>query len=343
MARHDVAIIGMGTVGRELVRILDETWSAVRERHGVEFQVVAIYELGGALYDGGNPLPAREILHATDFKELDCWQAGITAVDHLAESGSEIVVDVTPTNVETGEPALSHITTGLKAGKDVVSSNKGPFYLDYPRITQLARQHGCLVGFESTVGSAIPILSAKETLAGNEITEITAILNGTSNFILSRMSSENIAFSTALKEAQERGYAEADPTLDIDGYDAAGKLVILVNVLMGWSKTIKDVQVRGIRNITPQAIALAREEGFVIKHLAIARENTLEVGPRMIPARSPIAIDGTLNAVKVTTALAGDFFFIGRGAGGSEAAAGLLSDMIWIAKSRDLENRGTGR
>jgi homoserine dehydrogenase len=237
---------------------------------------------------------------------------------------------VTPTNPDTGEPALSHILAALAAKKDVVTSNKGPIYLEYQKITSLAQEKGRQVRFSATVGSAIPILAAKETLAGCEITEIQAILNGTCNFILSRMASENEPFDLALKEAQELGIAEADPTLDIEGYDAAGKLAILANHLMGFSKSIGDVQVEGITKVTPEAVELAKSKNLLIKQVGIATDDHLEVGLRLIPQTSPLAISGTLNAFMLKTDVAGDYYFIGRGAGGAEAGAGLLSDVIRI-------------
>ncbi|MHA1730924.1 MAG: homoserine dehydrogenase [Promethearchaeota archaeon] len=334
-----IAIIGMGTVGRQLVRIIHEEREGIERKHGTRLEVEAIYEYDGALLGGGSPLDLGAVVDAPDIRTLPRWNPGVKAIDDLGGSGCDIVVDVTPTNMETGEPALSHARVALKSGKDFVSSNKGPFYLAFDELKALAAQYGCSLGFEATVGSAIPVLASFDTLAGNEIVEIEAILNGTSNFILSRMTSEKIPFELALKEAKENGYAEADPSLDIDGYDAAGKLVILVNTLMGGHETIKNVKIDGIQRVTSQAIELARESGLAVKPLAIARDGTLEVGPRLVPAGSALAINGTLNAIKLKTKRAGDYVFIGRGAGGPEAATGILGDIIRIAKKKKEKGR----
>jgi homoserine dehydrogenase len=148
------------------------------------------------------------------------------------------------------------------------------------------------------------------------------------------MSSEGVDFSLALKEAQELGYAEADPTLDIEGYDAAGKIVILANELLQWDLTIDDVKINGISKITPQAIDLAKSDGFVIKHLAIAEKNKLIVEPRMIENDSPLNISGTLNVIEFQTKRAGPIVVMGRGAGGYEAAAAILNDLVSITISR---------
>ncbi len=150
------------------------------------------------------------------------------------------------------------------------------------------------------------------------------------------MSAEGVSFSIALKEAQELGIAEADPTLDIEGFDAAGKLVILANELLGWSKTMKDVNISGISKITPQAIELAKSEGFLIKHLAIAEDNKLTVELRLMKRDSPLNISGTLNVIELQTKHAGPIILIGRGAGGFEAASAILNDLINIAKKRDF-------
>ncbi|HMF34600.1 MAG TPA: homoserine dehydrogenase [Candidatus Lokiarchaeia archaeon] len=327
----NISVIGYGTVGKKFVDILAARQQKLQEKNGSRFNVTEIYEIDGAVINTEG-IDIAELSKTHAIRDNPDWQAGVRAIDHIAEAAGDIVLEVTPTNPDTGEPALSHILAALNASKDVVSSNKGPFYLEYAKIMALAQEKGRQVRFSSTVGSAIPILAAKETLAGCEIVEIQAILNGTCNFILSRMTSENEPFDLALKEAQELGIAEADPTLDIEGYDAAGKLAILANHLMGFSKSIRDVQVEGITKVTAEAVELAKNKGLLIKQVGIAADDRLEVGLRLVPQSSPLAISGTLNAFMLKTDVAGDYFFIGRGAGGAEAGAGLLSDVIRIVK-----------
>jgi homoserine dehydrogenase len=216
----------------------------------------------------------------------------------------------------------------------VISSNKAPFYLHFKNIQNVAEKMSCLVNFEATVASGVPAISIKGSLIGNTISRITAILNGTNNYILSRMSSEGVSFSIALREAQELGYAEADPTLDISGYDTAGKLVILSNHLLGWSKSIEDVKIKGITEITQHALELAKLDNYVIKHLAIAEDNKLIVEPRLIKKDSALNIQGTLNLIELQTKYAGPIILIGKGAGGFEAAAGIFNDFISIVITR---------
>ena len=328
----NVSLIGYGTVGKNVVKSIASKTAKFEEKIQKRLQVTEIYEYDGALINP-NGINLQVLVDGASIRQHPDWKPGIKAVDHLPQSAGQIIIESTPTNPRTGEPGLSHILTALQAGKNVVSSNKGPFYLEYAKILSLAREKNVLVRFGATVGSAIPILAAKDTLAGCEIVEIQAVINGTSNFILSRMASENESFDLALKEAQELGYAEADPSLDVGGYDAAGKLVILANHLMGWSKTIKDVKIEGITRVTAEGVELAKKRGFFIKQVAFAKDGKLEVGLRLIPQNSPLAISGTLNAIMLRTDVAGDYYFVGRGAGGPEAAAGILSDVVNIART----------
>ncbi len=325
-----IIIIGYGNVGKNLIRILSEQKEELQSRYNFTAENIANGELKGALINE-NGLDLTALVSISDYTQSKDWVPDKKSTDVIEELKADFMVECAWTNPETGEPALSHVISALKHGMNVVSSNKGPFYLKYKEIQNLARENNVFVGIESTVGSAIPCLSANETLAGTKITSIRAILNGTSNYILSRMTSENLSFDLALKEAQDLGYAEADPTLDIEGYDAAGKLVILANELLGWDKTIKDVDVKGITEITPQAIALARIDDYLIKHVGVAREGVFKVGLQLIPRHSPLAVNGTLNVIELNTQNAGPITFVGRGAGGHEAASGILSDIIRIS------------
>ena len=331
-----LAIIGMGVVGRSILKIINENFEIYKKQFGVECTFTEIYEYDGALINPAG-IDLSEVINAKNIRELPYWKEGVKGKDNIPNSESEIVIEVTPVNPNTGEPALSHIMVSLNSGKHIVTSNKGPFYLKYSEIKQAAEANNVEFGFESTVGSCVPLLSTKETLAGNRVKKIAAVLNGTSNYIMSRMGNEGISFDLALKEAQDLGYAEADPTLDIEGYDAAGKLVILANHIMGMNKTIKDVKISGITKVNKDMIELAKKEGKLIRHLGIAKENgELEVSLKLIPATASLALEGTLNGVYFETELAGEIILIGRGAGGPEAAAGIISDMLNIAQKYKL-------
>jgi len=326
-----VCVIGFGTVGTSLIKILNDKKDELKEKFDISYKIIAIFEYDGALIDKEG-INLEDILKKKQyFRELSIWKKGLVAKDQLSQLDLDICVETTPTNPNTGEPAYSHIIEALCNKINVVASNKGPFYLRYKKIKDLAEEKGCIIKYEATVASGVPILSIRDGLIGNTITSIKAILNGTSNYILSRMAAEGASFQLALKEAQELGYAEADPTLDIRGYDAAGKLVILANELLNWSKTIKDVKIKGITEITAQTIELAKSEGFLIKHLAIAENNELIVEPRLVERDSPLNISGTLNAIELQTMYAGPIVIMGRGAGGYEAASGILNDMINIS------------
>jgi len=329
-----ICLIGKGIVGTSFLRLVENRRDEFKQKFNLEIIVSSIFEYDGVLIkeDGIN---IKEVLDADkEFRNLPYWKENVTAKDLIPTLDANICIETTPTNSETGEPGLSHIIEALNNKIDVISSNKGPFYLEYEKIKKLAKKNNCLVKYEATVTSCVPSLGIKEKLIGNEILSIKAILNGTSNFILSRMAAEGVGFSLALKEAQELGYAETDPTLDIEGYDAAGKIVILANDLLGWSKSIGDVKVEGISKITPHAIDLVKSDGFVIKHLAIAEDNELVVEPRLIHRHSPLNISGTLNAIELETKYAGSIILMGRGAGGLEAASAIINDLLSIVKHR---------
>ncbi|HME53526.1 MAG TPA: homoserine dehydrogenase [Candidatus Lokiarchaeia archaeon] len=329
-----IGIAGYGTVGKALISILRAKKDYLAEKFGLEFSLVALYEFDGMLFTPEG-LDIATLVPETDIRSLPEWQPGMMAVDQIDQQEYDVFVDMTPTNITTAEPAFTHFKKALISGKDVVTSNKGPLMLYFSDVMALANQHGKCVMYEATVGSAIPCIhEAQSGLNGNKVMRIEAILNGTSNYILTRMATEKMDFQVALKEAQERGYAETNPELDIGGHDAAGKLVILANTAMGLEKTINDVKTEGIEHITLDAINMAEKEGFVIKHLGIADEQgNLEVRPKLVPKNSPMgAITGTFNAFKFVTELAKDIIIMGRGAGGIEAAAAVLSDLINVAK-----------
>lgn len=334
----NLCLIGKGTVGTCLLKLLFNRKEEFNEKFGLNFIVKAIFEYDGALINENGLNLGLFLNKEQEFRELDDWNESVRAINYLSQINVDICIDTTPTNAESGEPALSHIKEALKQHIDVVTSNKAPFFLQYEELHELAKENDCYVKYDAAVASCVPSLSIADDLIGNKISKIKAILNGTSNYILSRMSAEGVEFSLALKEAQELGYAEADPTLDIEGYDAAGKLVILANELLNWSKTIKDVKIRGITNITPQAINLAKADGYVIKHLAIAKNRSLIVEPRLVKNNSSLNIKGTKNLIQIETEYAGPIILIGRGAGGYEAAAAILNDMLTIINLRGKAN-----
>ncbi|MBD3342188.1 MAG: homoserine dehydrogenase [Candidatus Lokiarchaeota archaeon] len=336
MITTKIGLIGKGNVGSSFLKLVQDKKEILKTKFDLHLKIVFICEYDGALVANEGLNISQIIEKEKNFRQLNHWNNGLDARTLISQEIVDIIIDTTPTNPDTGEPALTHIIEALNHGIHVVSSNKGPFYLKYNYLKKLAKEKTCLMRYEATVASCVPILSIKDNLIGNEITGIKAILNGTSNYILSRMTSEGIHFDIALKEAQELGYAEADPTLDIEGFDAAGKLVILANELMGWSKKIDDVNIKGITEITPQAIELAKADGYIIKHLAIVEKGKLTVEPRLIEGYSPLNISGTLNVIELQTKHAGPIVLSGRGAGGFEAASAILNDLLEIIKNCNL-------
>ena len=328
-----IGLIGKGNVGSQFLKILQEKKQILKDNFDLSFKIVGIFEIDGALLNERG-IDIKELIDmGVDFRQSPYWKKGIKAEELIKSLKIDVIIETTWTNPDTGEPALSHIIEALNNGIDVISSNKGPFYLEYDKIKKLAKEKNCVVKYEATVASCVPVLAIRDWLK-NEITGIRAILNGTCNYILSRMTTEGISFDNALREAQELGIAEADPILDIEGFDTAGKIVILANELLGWSKTIKDVKIKGISKITPQSIELIKSDGLVIKHLAIAEDNEIIVEPRLIESSSPLNVTGTLNVIELNTKYAGPIILMGRGAGGSEAASAILNDLINIAQNR---------
>ncbi len=330
-----ICLIGMGNVGSSFLKLLKEKRENTIDKFNFNTKLIAIFEHDGALINS-NGIDIDNLLKDNSYlRRNKYWISNVKAQDLISTLEIDVCIETTPTNPETGEPGLTHILEALSNNIDVISSNKAPFYLQYDKIKKLAYKNGCLVKFEATVASGVPALSIKHNLIGNTISRIRAILTGTSNYILSRMTAEGVSFSVALKEAQELGYAETDPTLDINGYDTAGKLVILSNELLGWSKSIEDVSIKGIVEITPHALELAKLDGFVIKHLAIAEDDNLLVEPRLVKRDSPLNVQGTLNVIELQTKYAGSIVIIGKGAGGFEAGAAILNDLITIVKERE--------
>ena len=259
---------------------------------------------------------------------------GKTTVDIMKMVEFDTLIEASPTNVETGGEGLVNIRWALENGKNVITVNKGPLALEFAELMAIAKEKGCQLKFEGSVGGAMPIINlCNDALAGQKIKSIQGIFNGTCNFILSRMDG-GLPFDHALKEAQQLGYAETDPTNDIEGYDSASKVVILANSVFGVNAKFKDVSITGITAVTSEAIALARESGMVIRLIGEVSKDKLEVSPRLIPKGHPLSISGSLNTALINTDLAGPITVSGRGAGRKETASAILSDLIAIMKTQ---------
>ncbi|HTY91383.1 MAG TPA: homoserine dehydrogenase [Methanocella sp.] len=321
-----VAIIGFGSVGKGVIKVLSE-------RKDDTFRVVAITDSKGAVLDDKG-LDLADVLKRK--KNGDLKRANMSSMGVIKEADYDILVEVTPTDAKTGEPGLSYIREALKRGKHAVTSNKGPVALRYKELCELAKKNHVQFLFEATVGGAMPVFNLmRGPLAGNPITSIEGIFNGTCNYILTRMASEGLPYDMVLSEAKELGIAEADPTYDVEGIDTALKLVILANSVFGMDVGLDDVDRVGISSVCLEALKLAGEAGMVIKLIGEVRPNggeyVLRVSPRLVPKTHPLAVQGTLNAALIQTKLAGEIFVIGKGAGSIETASAILSDMLYIA------------
>ncbi|MDR1820498.1 MAG: homoserine dehydrogenase, partial [Methanobrevibacter sp.] len=246
----------------------------------------------------------------------------------------DCLVESTPTNINTGEPAKSLTLKAFNDKKDVITSNKGHLALFFNEMISKAKENDVEFKFEASVGGAMPIINfSKKTLPSSEIESIVGILNGTTNFILSRMTSEGSSYKDTLEESKVLGIAETDPSQDVEGIDAACKTVILANSVLGINCVYDDIEIEGITNITSQAIELAKKEGYFIKLIAEISKDKLKVAPRLVKKNSPYAIEGTLNMATLKTDLAGDVTVVGKGAGSTETASAILTDIINIKKT----------
>jgi homoserine dehydrogenase len=253
------------------------------------------------------------------------------ALDVIESVEAEVVVEVTPVNIKNGEPALSHIIKAFKTGKHVVTTNKGPLALAMPALTELAEYNKVYLRFSGTVGGGTPMLEfAKRCLAGDKILAIRGILNGTTNYILTEMSQNRLTFQEALANAQKLGYAEREPSMDIDGFDTACKVVILANWILNKKITLKDVDRTGIRDVSLQALDEASKRGNTIKLIGSIDGDKSTVKPTEIPKNNPLCVSGVLNAITFFTEFAGEQTLIGRGAGGIETAGAVLRDLLDI-------------
>jgi len=322
-----ISIIGFGNVGGGVAEVIRRKREEIARKHGMDIKIVGIADLKGVIVNENGVSEDAIMKLRTGEKPED-----MTTLEMIKEVEHEVMVETTPTNVETGEPGLTHIITAFESERHVVTSNKGPLALQYRKLMELAAQKGKELRFEATVGGAMPLISlVRENLAGNGIISIKGILNGTCNYILTRMVEEKLPYEHVLKEAQERGIAESDPSKDVDGTDTAVKLVILANSIFGRNVTYKDVEVVGIADITPEALKLAKDAGYVIKLIGeVDKNECLRVAPRLVPKDDPLNVGGTLNVATIKTDLAGDITIIGKGAGPIEAASAILSDIIGI-------------
>jgi homoserine dehydrogenase len=330
-----ITLVGFGVVGKSVTTILASRYAEKVKDYGFNPKIVAIADIDGAVINprGLSPEKLEEIKQRgyPISDDPDFGHPGISALDVIESVEAEVVVEVTPVNIKDAEPALSHITKAFKTGKHVVTTNKGPLALAMPALTELADYNNVYLRFSGTVGGGTPMLEfAKRCLAGDKILAIKGILNGTTNYILTEMSQNRIPFQEALANAQKLGYAEREPSMDVDGFDTACKVVILANWILNKKITLKDVDRIGIRDVSLQALDEVSKRGNTIKLIGSIDSDEAIVKPTEISKNSALCVNGVLNAVTFFTEFAGEQTLVGRGAGGMETASAVLRDLLDI-------------
>ena len=335
---YKLAFIGFGVVGQGLAEILHEKKNELRKKYGFEYLLVAVsdFKKGSALLAGGLDIAKLlELAKNNKISEYPGAKTGLDALDTIRESGADIVVEVSYTDIETGEPAYSHFKAALEAGKHLVTTNKGPTALNFRELAGIAKKKCVQFRYEGTVLAGTPSLNLSDLcLAGNTIKEIRGIMNGTTNFILTNMETGK-SYADALKEAQELGYAEAKPDADVEGWDAVAKVVILSKSVMGVDIGVKDVDRTGITGISLEDVEAAKKEGKRWKLIGrVTREGAgvrASVRPEKVALTDPLAaVGGATNALTFETDLLGDVTIVGPGAGRKETGFSLLIDLLTI-------------
>jgi homoserine dehydrogenase len=338
-----LSLVGFGVVGQGFAELLMNKHDFLMQHYGVDIALVGVANArhGFVYRQDGLHIPSLLELAAkkgplTDYAGITHWDS---ALEGLQATSADILVEVTPTNLRDAEPGMSHIRQALSKGMHVVTANKGPAALAATELILLARQHGAQLRMESTVMAGTPVISTiREGMAGARVYAMRGILNGTTNYILSAMAAGH-DYVEALADAQLRGYAETDPTADVEGYDAMAKTLILAALVFGYSLKPEQVVRQGITTITREQVQAAHNEDKRMKLIASLRllsgddgqEGALEayVEPTVLPLTDPLArVDGVTNALTIHSDTLSEVTIIGPGAGRFETGQGLLADVL---------------
>jgi homoserine dehydrogenase len=334
-----VALIGFGNVGQGFTEIIRDRGEWYADIFSLDIRIVAVTDLQfGAVYDPDGLDPdalLSAIRNNRSFAGLDAEKPGWDAQTTIEKSNADVIAEISFTDLTTGEPATSHIRQALENGKHVITTNKGPIALHFEELIQLAQQNGVQIGYEGTVMSGTPALHlGMDVLRSAGVQQIEGILNGTTNYILTEMA-KGLAYNAALKQAQELGYAEADPRGDVEGHDAAAKVAILCTVLMGKAIKPDQVECTGIAGLDQEQIQEARQNEQCWKLIGSVEKTDEEVKAsvklKCLPLTHPFAaVNGATNAIHYTTDLLGEVTLIGPGAGRVETGMALINDLILI-------------
>jgi len=308
----NLAVMGAGAVG-----------SAVAELAGARgHAVVALADSTSAVVDD-----AGIDVEAALERKREAGVVGDADPAEAIEADYGALVEATPTTLGDAEPGFGHVERALERDRHAVLANKGPVAQRYGDLRALEAASRGTVRFEATVGGAIPAVSTIEDHGPGRVRAVRGVLNGTANFILTRMAAEGLGYEHVLAEAQDLGVAEADPSFDVEGTDAALKCVIVANVLAGGGFSLADAEVRGITGVPGSALDLAAEDGRTVRLIGEVTRETVRVGPRLVPEHGTLAVSGTRNIVQIETEDAGRLNLSGHGAGGPETASAVLADV----------------
>ena len=333
-------LCGVGGVGKAFLGLLAERSDEIGEKYGINLVLTGAVDIGGAAFtskDSGIP-PAGLIDHlragraVEDFREFG--RRGMKGHEAIRESGGHVLIEATPTNLTNGEPGTTHIFAALNQGMEVVSANKGPFVLFYDKLHTLARNKICGLHISAATAAALPTLDVGQIcLSGAHVISVEGILNGTTNYILTRMKREGCTYDVALSGAQELGIAETDPSYDVDGLDTANKMILISNRIFGATLGPEDIEVQGIRETMPEDIASASKQGKVIKLIGASElvdgNVQASVGPKLLEMDHPLAsVLGSEKAISYMTDTMGRITVTGGKSSPLGAAAALLKDLI---------------
>ncbi|POG53734.1 homoserine dehydrogenase [Haloferax marisrubri] len=313
-----LCVLGAGAVGSAVVELAAE--------HG--HVVTAFADSESAVVDADG-IDADAVLA----KKQEDGVVGEADPEAVFDADYDVLVEATPTTLGDAEPGFSHVERALADDRDVVLANKGPVAERYADVRALEAESEGTVRFGATVGGALPILSTIEDVGPSRVSAVYGVLNGTANFVLSRMAAEGLDYEHVLAEAQDLGVAEADPTFDVDGTDTALKGVIVANVLSEGETefTLDDADVEGIQELSGSMLDLAQEDGQTIRLIVEVADGAVRVGPRLVPGHGAVAPSGTENAVQIEADYCGRLGITGQGAGGPETASAVLTDVERLA------------
>ena len=335
----EIGIIGFGGVGQSLIKLLVKKRKYIFEKYNLDIKVKYIVKSDGGIYKA-NGIDLEELLEFINknksIKEHILWKSNLSIQEVIKNNDIDTLIELTSTNIETGEPGLTHIKRALESKINVVTGNKGPIILKYKELKEIADKNSVELKVGCTTGGALPSINGGlYDVAGSEIQAIEGILNGTTNYILSKMTNDNITYEESLKQAQKNGIAEANPSLDILGYDTACKIIILSNVLMDTNIKLEDIEIKGITEVTLEDIEKAKVENKKLKLIGKVEkiDNMIKayVKPIIINENHPLYfVDYKNKGVYFKTDTLGDISIIGGASGTMNAAASILRDVVLI-------------